>query len=105
MLTNFQKKFKKDKEIYLRVKVLPRMPKTTIKDILEDKTIKINLCAIPEKNKANKELISFLAKEFNVFKKNVIILSGKSSRLKLIKICSEEKKHYTRGEVTSCILI
>lgn len=86
MLDRFKRELLEKKEIYLRFKVFPGAQKTEIKDILDDKTIKINIRAIPEKGKANNELMKFISKEFKVELKSVIILSGKSSRLKLIKI-------------------
>jgi len=71
---------------YLRIKVLPKSPKTEIVDKLDDGTIKIRVAAPPEKGKANRELIKFLAKHFNTDKKSITIVSGKSDPLKLIKI-------------------
>jgi len=73
-------------ELYLRIKVLPSALKNEVKEILEDETIKINISAVPEKGKANQELVKFLAKEFEVEKNNIKIISGKTERIKLIKI-------------------
>ncbi len=86
MLDKFKKDLQEKKELYLRIKVAPSMSNTCIKNIMEDDTIKINISAIPEKGKANKELIKFLSKEFNVLKENISIISGVSNKLKLIKI-------------------
>lgn len=71
---------------YLRVKVLPKSPKNEVTDILDDDTIKIRIKAVPEKGKANKELIKFLSKELDLPKDKVQIISGKTDPLKLIKI-------------------
>lgn len=75
---------------YLRIKVIPKSAKTEIVGILEDsektQTIKIRIKAAPEKGKANLELIKFLSKQLNVPKQNIIIISGKTDQLKLIKI-------------------
>jgi hypothetical protein len=38
------------------------------------------------KNKANKELIKFLAKEFDASKSDITIISGASEHIKLVKI-------------------
>ncbi len=86
MLEEYKKQFKNKGEIYLRVKVLPGSSKNEAREILEDGTIKIGIAATPEKNKANQELIKFLAKEFDIKKNNIKILSGKTERIKLIKI-------------------
>lgn len=74
------------KEIYLRIKVRPSAVKSEVKEIMEDETIKIAISAPPEKGKANEELLRFLARIFDVSKNNVKIISGKSERIKLVKI-------------------
>lgn len=75
---------------YLRVKVLPKSPKNEITEIMEDdsgeKTYKIRIKAAPEKGRANAELIKFLSKEFNIPKQNIVIISGKTEQLKLIRL-------------------
>ena len=86
MLEEYVEKFNKNKEVYLRIKGRPGAAKTEIKEILDDDTIKITIAAAPEKGKANQELIKFLSKTFAVDKNNVKILSGKSEKIKLIKI-------------------
>ncbi len=86
MLDEFKKQFKEKGEIYLRVKVRPNVSENKIKEILEDSTIKIDITAKPEKNKANNEVIKFLSKEFGVLKNNVKIISGSKDKVKLIKI-------------------
>lgn len=75
---------------YLRIKVIPKSPKNEITEIMIDEsgeqTIKIRIKAAPEKGKANAELIKFLSKELNIPKTNISIISGKTDKLKLIKI-------------------
>lgn len=72
--------------MYLRIKVIPKSPKNEIIEQLADGTLRIRIAAPPEKRKANKELIKFLAKEYNVSKDEIAIVSGKSDHLKLIRI-------------------
>ena len=86
MLSQFKQQLKDKQEVYLRIKVRPNASETEIKEILEDETIKINISSPPVKNKANTELIKFLAQEFKIHKDNIKIISGKSDSLKLIKI-------------------
>lgn len=78
------------KSDYLRIKVIPKSAKTEIVDIMEDtehgKTIKIRLKAVPEKGKANAELIRFLSKELGISSDQISIISGKTDRIKLIRI-------------------
>lgn len=77
------------KSDYLRIKVIPRSAKNEVVEIMEDetgeKTIKIRIKAIPEKGKANAELIKFLSKELSLPKDQISILSGKQDQLKLLK--------------------
>ena len=87
MLTEFKKKLKNNNNTYLRIKVNPGANKTEVKSIMDDKTIKINISEKAEKNKANKALIKFIAKEFQINQNNVKIISGAGQKLKLIKIC------------------
>lgn len=72
--------------LYLRVKVIPKSAKNEVVDIMEDETIKIRIKAAPENGKANAELIKFLSEELNVLEKNVLIISGVSEPVKLIKV-------------------
>ena len=75
---------------YLRIKVIPNSNTNEIKEIMTDdsgeETIKIKVKAVPEKGKANTELIKFLSNKLEIKKANISILSGKTDRIKLIKI-------------------
>lgn len=46
----------------------------------------LDLAATPVDNQANKELIRFVSQEFKIPKSNIEIVSGKTSRLKRLKI-------------------
>lgn len=78
------------KNEYLRIKVIPKSSKNEIVEIMQDsegeETIKIRIKAVPEKGKANKELIKFISKELAIPSENISILSGKNDQLKLIKV-------------------
>ena len=78
------------KKEYLRIKVIPKSNKTEIAEIMIDgegeETIKIRVKAVPEKGKANEELIKFLSKELEIAREKITIISGKADQLKLIKI-------------------
>lgn len=86
MLNNFKKQLQNKGELYLKIKVHPGVAKTAIIKIMDDETIKIDITAPPIKGKANQELIRFLAKEFDVLKNNVKIISGTNTKVKLVKI-------------------
>lgn len=85
MLKPFKKELEKNKKIFLKIKVVTGKPKTKIKEIMNS-VIKINISAHPEKGRANIELMNFLGKSFNVQKDNIKIISGKTNKVKLIKI-------------------
>ena len=90
-LISEKNKLEKNGELYLKIKVIPNSSVSGIKEVMSDDTLKISLKAIPEKNKANKELIKFLASFFDIPKENVIILAGRTERIKLIKLSNENK--------------
>jgi uncharacterized protein len=68
----------------LRVKVIPRAPKTEIVGTMSDGTLKIKIAAPPEKGKANDELVRFLVAHYKV--KNVEIISGHRAALKMVRL-------------------
>jgi uncharacterized protein (TIGR00251 family) len=80
--------YKKDKDgIIIEVKVHPRSSKKDWKII--DNGLDVRIKAQPINGKANEELIELLSEIFNVKKKDIIILKGKTSKNKLIKILRE----------------
>ncbi len=48
--------------------------------------LKISVVSVPEKGKANKELLGFLAKKLNMPKSSLEIISGETDRYKKILI-------------------
>jgi uncharacterized protein len=70
----------------LRVKVIPKSSKTELAGILEDGTWRVKVAAVPEKGKANRALIEFLAGRLNVPKSHIHIVSGETSHLKRIHV-------------------
>ncbi len=67
----------------LRVHVVPRSRKTEISGRY-GQAVKIRLTAPPVQGKANEALIEFLAKRLDVPKRTIEILSGASSRNKMV---------------------
>jgi uncharacterized protein (TIGR00251 family) len=70
----------------LHLKITPRSSKNEIIGELPDGTLKIKLKAPPVDGEANKELIKFLSKEFNIAKSKIKIVKGETSRNKVIEI-------------------
>ena len=69
----------------ITVKVIPNASKTEI--ITNDNSEwKIKVQTPPEDGKANKEVIKLLSKHFNISKNKIKIISGETSRLKIIEI-------------------
>ncbi len=75
---------------YLKIKVIPKSQKTEFQETFEDSegilVHKIRIKAVPEKGKANEELIRFLSKELSIPKYNIEIISGATSKIKLIRV-------------------
>ena len=70
----------------LKIKVITNAQKTEIIWELEDWTIKLKVRAIPEKWKANSEIIEYFSKILNLNKSKIEIISCKTSKIKLLKI-------------------
>jgi uncharacterized protein (TIGR00251 family) len=67
------------------VKVIPGSSKTAVCGLL-DGMVKIKISAAPEKGKANRRLLEFLAKKLGVKKNAVSIISGQTSPVKHVEV-------------------
>ena len=76
---------KSKKGITLKIKVEPRSSGKGIAGLIGD-IIKIKLHAAPVGGAANEELIEVLSEEFGIKKRAIKIISGQSSRNKVIEI-------------------
>jgi len=74
-----------------RVRVQPGASKNEIVGVQED-TLKIRINAPAVKGKANRALIDFLAEKLGVKKSEVEIMSGRTSKIKKIKVVGEGPK-------------
>ena len=86
ILDEYLENLANNKEIFLKVKVLPGVGKTAFVGAMADGIIKIGVAAQADKGKANLELIKFLAAELGVYKYQIKIISGLTERIKLIKV-------------------
>ena len=57
--------------------------------------LKINIVSIPEKGKANQELIAWLAKKLGIAKSEISIISGELDRFKKLLITSKNSDMLT----------
>lgn len=89
------------KGLVLHVKVTTKAVKSEFVSI-ENDALKLRLKAVPEKGKANKELIRFLSKSLSIPQVNFSIQRGDTSRIKQVLIVDGDYKaihkaltHYT----------
>jgi hypothetical protein len=76
----------RDGALQLKLRVIPKSPRTCWAGVLDDGTVKLRLHATPEKGKANEELIRFIAAELGVARPQVRIVAGLTSHSKQIRI-------------------
>lgn len=70
---------------FLKVKVIPSAKQDKI-TTLPDGMLKIQVTAHPEKGIANKAMVKILAQKLGVKKRDIEIIQGERSSIKLIKI-------------------
>jgi uncharacterized protein (TIGR00251 family) len=75
----------KDGSLAFTVRVQPRASRSEVVGEL-DGALKIRLAAPPVDGEANEELIRFLAKLFGISRQKVSILSGQTSKNKLVRV-------------------
>jgi hypothetical protein len=74
-----------DKTMIIKVKVEPRSSRSEVVGMHGD-SLKVKLTAPPVEGKANKELIEVLAKKYGLKKRDIEIVSGHSSKNKLVRL-------------------
>jgi len=92
--------FKKEGHYFLTIKVKPNAAQTRIVGIIScadtktacpsNEALLIEVKALPEKGNANKEVIKLLAAELKLPTACIKVKSGKSSRIKLISIETDQ---------------
>lgn len=85
IITKLKSKLQKEGQLTFDIRVVPNKMQTKFVEIMSDEKIKINVAAIPEKGKANKEIQSYLSKIFGVTKGQIVV-QGTRSKDKKIKI-------------------
>lgn len=86
ILQSLQHRLHKEGKLRLRLKIVPKSSTTELVGMLGEDVIKVRVAAVPTKNKANQELIRFLAKLFELPKSHITIASGPTSPLKIVEI-------------------
>lgn len=70
----------------VRIRVLPRSSKNEVVGEMADGTLKIKLTSPPVDGKANESLVKLLAEHYSVSKNKIKIVSGLTSKNKIIEI-------------------
>ncbi|MDQ3819979.1 MAG: DUF167 domain-containing protein [Acidobacteriota bacterium] len=71
--------------LHFKVRVVPRASKSQIAGE-HDGALRVRVAAPPVDGAANEELVRTLAKVFDVPQRDVLIVSGNSSKLKQVKV-------------------
>jgi uncharacterized protein (TIGR00251 family) len=74
-----------DGGVVFAVKVVPGSRQTCVCGLLDD-MVKIKVSAVPEKGKANKCLVDFLAKQLSAKRSSISIISGQTSAVKSVRV-------------------
>jgi len=72
-------------KILLEIKAVPGASKTELAGI-KNARLRIRLAAAPEDGKANAELLNFLSKALGCPKRDLRLISGEKSRLKVLAL-------------------
>jgi uncharacterized protein (TIGR00251 family) len=70
----------------LSVRVQPAAKKTEWFGWMEDGALKVRLCAPPVDGKANRALCQFMAEQFDVPVRHILLLRGETARLKRLRV-------------------
>lgn len=85
----------KENGIYLSLRVQPNARRDAFAGLWNDTHIKVALSAPAVDGKANDALIDFLADSLGFKKKNIFIVTGQTSRCKIILIEMTDEKERT----------
>jgi uncharacterized protein YggU (UPF0235/DUF167 family) len=73
-------------QMTIAVKVVPRSTVSEVLEYLPDGTLKVKLAAVPDKGRANQELITVLADYFDIRKDGIELLTGETSQRKRLSL-------------------
>jgi uncharacterized protein len=92
MLENIRQRLTEEGRIDLMIRVRPHAAQSKLVSILDDGSLKIDIAAPAEDGRGNKVLSKFLGETFGVPSSSIKILSGKTARLKLVRITAPEQR-------------
>lgn len=86
VLSPIRDRLRTHKEAVFAVNVRPSAAKTVLRPSLADGTLRLNVAAPPEHDKANTEVIRFFSRELGVPLSGFHMLSGQSSSKKIFRV-------------------
>ncbi len=90
MIDPVLQRLQQEGRIDLLVRVRPHAAQSRLVAVLDDGSLKIDIAAPAEDGRGNTALAKFLGETFHVSASSVKILSGKTARLKLVRITASE---------------
>lgn len=82
--------WKNETTLILSIRAVPGSSKTAFGEVMNE-TLRVSIKAQPADNEANEALIKFLSKEFKTPQSKITIVSGATSRNKIIEIADPRK--------------
>ncbi len=73
-------------QLALAIRVIPKCQRTVWAGEMADGVLKVKLAAVPEKGKANEELVRYLAAEFGLRRGQVEIVAGVTGQRKQVRL-------------------
>ncbi len=86
LFDSFKSRFRLNGMLTFTVRIRTSAEYSAFWEIMDDGAVKVDLAAVPEDGKANEELVRFLAKEFQVSRSAITIVSGETSRTKVVRV-------------------
>ena len=86
MFEDLQQELATEGSVRFYVRARPGASKTEAVEKMDDESIKIDIASKAEQGKANAELTKFLSQVFAVPASSVEIVSGKTARVKLVRV-------------------
>ena len=90
LFDDVRSRFRLNGTLTLTVRVRTQADRSAIREMMSDGAMKIDLAAVPEDGKANAELVRLLAEEFQVSRSAITIVSGQTSRTKVVRVRKTE---------------
>ncbi len=83
----------KNGKVIVRVRLAPNAAALKVNGIFTDvggeEYLKISVISVPEKGKANKELVNLLSGRLKIAKSDIVIVSGETDRYKRLEVSGE----------------